>query len=140
MLFARFEVATQADGCSDCDVHCPVPGIYVCIHFLSATFILHACTQFPHKELVKLTCTMIRKLKTWPTIDHTVVKVLLSFTKIINLIQYLLYFTRGNRTPGSRVATGCSSTIAQARYCNTFQLTHIPREDHERSLQSLVPE
>ena len=45
--------------------------------------------------------------------------------------------TRGNRTPGSRVATGCSSTIAQTRYCNTFQLTHIPREDHERSRRSI---
>ena len=29
-----------------------------------------------------------------------------------------------------------SSTIAH-RYCNTFQLTHMPREDHERSRRSI---
>ena len=44
--------------------------------------------------------------------------------------------SRGNRTPGSRVATGCSSTIAH-RYRNTFQLTHMPREDLERSRRSI---
>ena len=43
-------------------------------------------------------------------------------------------YTRGNRTPGSRVATGCDSTVAQARYCNSFQLTHMPREDRASSV------
>ena len=47
-----------------------------------------------------------------------------------------LIITRGNRTPGSRVATACSSTIAH-RSCNTFQITHMPREDHERSRRSI---
>ena len=39
---------------------------------------------------------------------------------------FILYYiiSRGNRTPGSRVATGCNSTVAQARYyCNSL----VPR-------------
>ena len=43
---------------------------------------------------------------------------------------------RGNRTPGSRVATGCKSLVAQARYCSSFQLKHISREDHAPSRSS----
>ena len=40
-----------------------------------------------------------------------------------------------NNLPPLRGATallvaGCNSTVAQARYCNAFQLTHMPREDH----------
>ena len=36
------------------------------------------------------------------------------------------------KTPGSRVATGCILLVAQARYCSSFQLTHMSREDHGR--------
>ena len=46
-----------------------------------------------------------------------------SQTSVINLM-------RGNRTPGSRVASGCKSLVAQARYCSSFQLTHMSRGDH----------
>ena len=43
----------------------------------------------------------------------------------------------GNRTPGSRDATGCGPNrlrlaVAQAKYCNSFQLTHMPRGNHDR--------
>ena len=33
--------------------------------------------------------------------------------------------TRGNRTPGSRDATGYNSLVTQARCCSSFQLTHM---------------
>ena len=45
----------------------------------------------------------------------------------------ILSLSRGNRTPGSRVATGCNSLDAQPRYCSSFQLTHMSREDHAQS-------
>ena len=74
--------------------------------------------------------------------DHDgVVRIFVGHSEIVKrLLHYLHYITRhnflytrsvtrGNRTPGSRVATGCDSTVAQARYCNSFQLTHMPRED-----------
>ena len=47
--------------------------------------------------------------------------------------NYYLTLPRGNRTPGSRVATGCNSLDMQPRYCSSFQLTHMTREDHAQS-------
>ena len=44
---------------------------------------------------------------------------------------------RGNRTPGSRVATPrLRLAVAQAKYCNSFQLTHMPRGNHAQSIAS----
>ena len=36
------------------------------------------------------------------------------------------------------VPTGCNSLVAQARYCNSFQLTHMSREDHAQSIESAM--
>ena len=52
---------------------------------------------------------------------------------------YLLILARGNRTPGSRDATGCNSLVAQATYAlSSFQLTHMTREDQVRSIESVM--
>ena len=49
----------------------------------------------------------------------------------------LYYITRGNRTPGSRVATPVATRrSAEAKYCNSFQLTHRPRGNHAQSIAS----
>ena len=44
--------------------------------------------------------------------------------------QIIFVFSRGNRTPGAAVA---NLLEVQARYCNSFQLMHMPREDYARS-------
>ena len=44
--------------------------------------------------------------------------------------------TRGNRTPGSRVATPVATRHSEAKYCNSFQLTHRPRGNHALSIAS----
>ena len=64
--------------------------------------------------------------------DHDgVVRISVRHSEIVKRFNdYII--SRGDRTPGSRVATGCNSTVAQARYGNSFQLTHMPREDHTR--------
>ena len=49
---------------------------------------------------------------------------------IAMLPQWFTIISRGNRTPGSRVATGCNSLDAQR---SSFQLTHMSREDHAQS-------
>ena len=35
---------------------------------------------------------------------------------------------RGNRTPGSCIATGCNLLVVHARHCSSFQLTHMSHE------------
>ena len=57
-----------------------------------------------------------------------------------NLAFYLSQ-SRGNRTPGSRDATPVVTrhsalAVAQAKYCNSFQLTHTPRGTHAQSIAS----
>ena len=53
---------------------------------------------------------------------------------------YFFFFTtsRGNRTPGSRVrvATSVATRRSEAKYCNSFQLTHRPRANHAQSIAS----
>ena len=44
--------------------------------------------------------------------------------------------TRGNRTPGSRVATPVATRHSEAKYCNSFQLTHRPRGNDAQSIAS----
>ena len=48
----------------------------------------------------------------------------------------ILYYTRGNRTPGRRVATPVTTRHSEAKYCNSFQLTHRPRGNHALSIAS----
>ena len=43
---------------------------------------------------------------------------------------------RGNRTPGSRVATPVATRRSEAKYCNSFQLTHRPRGNRAQSIAS----
>ena len=45
-------------------------------------------------------------------------------------LDNIIITTRGNRTPGSRDATGCNSLG------NSFQLTHMPRGNHAQSIAS----
>ena len=44
--------------------------------------------------------------------------------------------SRGNRTPGSLAALQprLRLAVAQAKYCNSFQLTHMPRGNHAQSI------
>ena len=44
--------------------------------------------------------------------------------------------SRGNHTPGSRVATPVATRRSEAKYCNSFQLTHRPRGNHAQSIAS----
>ena len=44
----------------------------------------------------------------------------------------------GNCTPGSRIATGCNSLVAQARRCSSFKLTHMSCEDHAQLIKSTM--
>ena len=44
--------------------------------------------------------------------------------------------SRGNCTPGSRVATPVATRHSEAKYCNSFQLTHRPRGNHALSIAS----
>ena len=52
--------------------------------------------------------------------------------------SFLHAFTRGNHAPGiAAVATGCNLLVAQARYCNSFQLLmHMPNGNHAQSIAS----
>ena len=48
---------------------------------------------------------------------------------------------KGNRTPGSHVATGCNwLVVIRARYCSSFELTHMSCEDHAQSIESAMAE
>ena len=49
-----------------------------------------------------------------------------------------IQLTRGNRTPGSLAALQprLRLAVAQAKYCNSFQLTHMPRGNHAQSIAS----
>ena len=49
-------------------------------------------------------------------------------------LAIILILSRGNRTPGSRDAPGYNSLVVQATRCSSFQLTHMSREDHVRSI------
>ena len=54
-------------------------------------------------------------------------------------VLYLFIFAllaRGNRTPGSRVATPVATRRSEAKYCNSFQLTHRPRGNRAQSIAS----
>ena len=55
---------------------------------------------------------------------------------IIRLLQFNLIYYRGNHTPGSRVATPVATRRSEAKYCNSFQLTHRPRGNHAQSIAS----
>ena len=52
--------------------------------------------------------------------------------------EKIAHHLKGNRTPGSRVAAGCNSLVVQAMRCSSFQLTHMSREDHARSIESAM--
>ena len=43
-----------------------------------------------------------------------------------------VYNSKGNRTPGSRVATPVATRRSTS--CNSFQLTHMPRGNHAQSI------
>ena len=64
------------------------------------------------------------------------------FSLYCSLAAFLSHtLTRGNRTPGSCDATPVVTrrsalAVAQAKYCNSFQLTHTPRGTHAQSIAS----
>ena len=52
-------------------------------------------------------------------------KILARLYTIMNTTVLITSYRRGNRTPGSCIATGCNSLVAQARHCSSIQLTHM---------------
>ena len=54
--------------------------------------------------------------------------------KYFLIVFFECFFTRSNRTPGSRVAIPVATR--RSAYCDSFQLTHMPRGNHARSIAS----
>ena len=64
-----------------------------------------------------------------------VVRIFVGHSEIVKRLL-IIYITRGNRTPGSRVATPVATRRSEAKYCNSFQLTHRPRGNCAQSIAS----
>ena len=68
---------------------------------------------------------------------NNVIIIIGSLTDIHQMGKQLNYIPmRGNRTPGSRVETPVATRRSATKYCNSFQLTHIPRSNHAQSIAS----
>ena len=55
--------------------------------------------------------------------------------KVVHIDIIIFFLSRGNRTPGSRCNAAVASpghTVAKLNYCNSFQLTHMPRGSVDR--------